>query len=143
MIGLYPGAEIYIIQISIGIITVRELRYKHKRGPCPHQPSSAWSRNCITREQSPNKFGNPPDAPCRNRATYNEVNMGRPVRVSVQSLKYLPSRSIARDWIRHRPQADEVVGAIFAGRESPSKVHVWLIWILLLIQAVRAGMPDV
>ena len=75
--------------------------------------------------------------------TYDKVNMRRPVRMSIQRLQYLPRRPVIRNRIRHRSQAIKIILPITPRSKSPSKIHLRLRLILLLIQPIRRRMPDV
>jgi len=73
----------------------------------------------------------------------NEVNMRRPHWVTIEEIQKLSGRPVLRNWISSWPEAVEVVAALVVGVEAAAEVHVGLIGVLLFVQAVGGGVPDV
>ena len=63
--------------------------------------------------------------------------------MSIEQLQQLSGRSVVRDGIASRAQAVEIIVARCVGVEAAAEVHVWLVWVLLLVQAVGRRVPDV
>lgn len=74
---------------------------------------------------------------------YEEVDVRRPVRMPVKSLQDLARWPVKGNGVRHRPETVEIVLSVLASGESSSQVHVWLVWILLLVQSVGCCVPDI
>ena len=63
--------------------------------------------------------------------------------MSVQQLQQLSSRSVVRDGIAGGTQAVEVIVAGGVCVKAATKVHVWLLRVLLFVQAIRRCVPDI
>jgi hypothetical protein len=70
---------------------------------------------------------------------YMSMPKGLPIKLPEE----FSNRSIFRYGIRNRPQAIQRKFAVAVSLKASSKIHVWLIGILLLIHAVRCCVPDV
>lgn len=63
--------------------------------------------------------------------------------MSIQQFQQLSGRSVVWDGIASRAQAVEIIVARGVGVEAAAKIHVWLVWVLLLVQAVGRRVPNV
>lgn len=63
--------------------------------------------------------------------------------MSIQRLQHFTRWPIERNRVRHRSETVEVVPALLACCKPASQVHVWLIWILLLIQSIGSRVPNI
>lgn len=61
----------------------------------------------------------------------------------VQQAQQLSRGPVVGDRVGSWTQADEVVAALAVGVEAAAQVHVWLRGVLLLVEAVGSGVPDV
>lgn len=64
---------------------------------------------------------------------YDEMNVRRPVWVTIHQLQKLPSRTIKRHWIRRWLEAVERVFSLVVRHKFPPQVAVYLGLILLLV----------
>lgn len=74
---------------------------------------------------------------------YDEMNVSRPHRMSIQQLQQLSSRAIVRNRITSRPQTIKIIFPILPRREPPPQIEIHLVFILLLIQSIRCRMPHI
>ena len=77
------------------------------------------------------------------RRVDDEVDMCRTHGMPVEELEEFPCGAVVGDGVGCRAQAVEAVFPVFARGEAASQVEVHLILVLLLIEPVRSGMPDV
>src|SRR6185437_4309309 len=72
-----------------------------------------------------------------------KMKMRRPVIVPSRGTDEIAHRTINWNWISGRPHAPEGKMALRVRHELPAKIHRRLFWILLVIEALRRGMPDI
>ncbi len=77
------------------------------------------------------------------RRRHNEVDVRRSHGVAVEHLQKPARGAVIGDGVGGGPEAIDAVSAIDAGNEAAPKVHVDLLVVLLLVQPVGSGVPDV
>lgn len=75
--------------------------------------------------------------------THDDMNVGRSVRMAVKKLKQLASWTIVWHRVWNRSQAVHPIISIFVCGELCAQIELFLFRILLLIESVRAALPEI